>query len=484
MPKPQREPSQRRQPEQTPQPPRDCLAEIRTEIRDVQQEIETKRRDGRVIRTAADFKSWERGIAALTGRLSSLLMAEATQAALDDSENRCRARSLAQGAGHTIKDQGRRDVTLRTTCGPILVRVTYYSRNCDRGKSAKGMYPMLLVWGVHDHCSAAVASEISELVAMLGSLEEVEQALTDRGQPLDFKTIRTIAYRFAARARAAQRVGGLSWGETVAGRRVVVSTDGGRLRLRTTKRGPKTAKGRNRYRTDWREPKLLIIYVVDDRGQMDREFLAVIDGTLGGPDAIFKLMEYYLRELEITTADKVLFVADGARWIWNRVGGLLRRMGVEPGRVNELVDFYHAVEHLGKIAALQRRWTAAERRAWVGRQRRRLLKGGFEDVRAALDAVCGPRPGKALRRERDYFKRNGGKGRMDYARMATLKLPIGSGAIESAIRRVVNLRLKGPSIYWHKTNAEAVLLLRSYYKAGRWNHLERQALTTMAGIAA
>ena len=95
---------------------------------------------------------------------------------------------------------------------------------------------------------------------MLGSLEEVEQVLSDRGQPLDFKAIRTIAYRFAARARAAQRVGDLNWGETVAGRRVVVSTDGGRIRIRTTKRGPKTAKGRNRYRTDWREPKLLIIY--------------------------------------------------------------------------------------------------------------------------------------------------------------------------------------------------------------------------------
>src|SRR3954447_18444604 len=481
---PKRKPSQRRKPEKTPQQPRDRLAEIRAEIQTVQQQIETKRRDGRVIRTAEDFKSMERAIAALTDRLSALLVAEATQAALDDSENRCQARSLAQGAGHTLKDQGRRDVTLRTTCGPILVRMTYFSRNCDRRKVGKGMYPMLLLWGVHDRCSAAVASEISKLVAMLGSLEEVEQVLSDRGRPLDFKTIRAIAYRFAARARAAQRAGSLNWGETVAGRRVVVSTDGGRLRIRTTKRGPKTARGRNRYRTDWREPKLLIIYVVDEKGQMDRKFLAVIDGTLGGPDAIFKLMGFYLRELKIATADRVLFVADGARWIWNRVGALLRRLEVRPDQVNELVDFYYAVEHLGKIAALRRRWTAAERQAWIGRQRRRLLKGGFEEVQAAIDAACGRRASKALRRERDYFRRNGGKGRMDYARVAALKLPIGSGAIESTIRRVVNLRLKGPSIYWHKTSAEAVLLLRSYYKAGRWNHLEKQALTTATANAA
>ncbi len=107
---------------------------------------------------------------------------------------------------------------------------------------------------------------------------------------------------------------------------MVLSTDGGRIRIRTNN-AVQTAKGRNRYRTDWREPKLLIIYVVDEKGHMDREFLAVIDGTLGGPDAIFKLMEFYLRELKITTADKILFVADGARWIWKRVGALLRRWG-------------------------------------------------------------------------------------------------------------------------------------------------------------
>jgi hypothetical protein len=89
-----------------------------------------------------------------------------------------------------------------------------------------------------------------------------------------------------------------------------------------------------------------------------------------------------------------------------------------------------------------------------------------------------------LKRERAYFQRNGAKGRLDYGRLAASKMPIGSGAIESTIRRVVNLRLKGASIYWHKKSAEAVLLLRSYYKAGRWNHLERQALTITTRSAA
>src|SRR4051812_34005656 len=386
---PARKPRRSPKPEKAPPQPPDRLAEIRAEIRDVQQQIETRRREGRLIRTAEDLNTLERAIAALTDRLAALLVAEAMQASLDDPENRRTARPLAQGAGHALRDQGRRDLTLRTACGPVVVRATYFSRNCDRDKAGKGMYPMMLRWGVHDRCTAGVVSEVSKLVAMLGSLGEVERVLSDRGRPMDFKTIRAIAYRFAARARAAQRAGSLHWGETVAGRRVILSTDGGRIRIRTTRRGPKTAKGRNRYRTDWREPKLLIIYVVDDQGQMDRDFLSVIDGTLGGPDAIFKLMEFYLRELAIGTADRILFVADGARWIWNRAGLLLRRLGVKPEQVAELVDFYHAVEHLGKIAALQRRWTGEERRRWVGRQRRRLLRGALKEVRGAIDAVCG-----------------------------------------------------------------------------------------------
>ena len=96
---PKRKPSERRRPAKTSQQPRDRLTEIRAEIQDVQREIEAKRREGRVIRTAEDFRSMERAIATLTNRLSALLMAEATQVALDASENRRQARSLAQGAG-------------------------------------------------------------------------------------------------------------------------------------------------------------------------------------------------------------------------------------------------------------------------------------------------------------------------------------------------------------------------------------------------
>jgi hypothetical protein len=69
---------------------------------------------------------------------------------------------------------------------------------------------------------------------------------------------------------------------------------------------------------------------------------------------------------------------------------------------------------------------------------------------------------------------------MGDAKLIAMKLPIGSGASESTVRRVVNLRLKGPSLFWCRANAEAILLLRSYYTAGRWNMLKRMATSHLA----
>ena len=105
----------------------------------------------------------------------------------------------------------------------------------------------------------------------------------------------------------------------MAGRRVVISSDGGRIRLRESKRGLKTTKGRQRYTGAWREPKVLIVYVVDAEGKRDAGFAPVIDATLTGPDAVFALLRTSLQRLAITQADQVLFLADGAPWIWKRV---------------------------------------------------------------------------------------------------------------------------------------------------------------------
>ena len=302
--------------------------------------------------------------------------------------------------------------------------------------------------------------------------------LAQRGVELDTKTVRLIAYRYAARARLEQQLESTGFDESVSGRRVVISSDGGRIRLREPKRGPKTKKGRRRYTGAWREPKVLIIYVVDAEGKREASFAPVIDATLQGPDAVFALLRTYLQRLQITQADQVLFIADGAPWIWNRVPRLVHALGLAAEQVHELLDFYHAAEHLGQVAALRKDWSTKARGLWRTQQRRLLLRGEVERVIAAVRDICRGRNSKAIRQHRDYFIKN--QRRMAYAKLMALKLPIGSGAIESTVRRVVNLRLKGASIFWCRASAEAILLLRSYYKAGRWNLLKRMATSHFA----
>ena len=140
------------------------------------------------------------------------------------------------------------------------------------------------------------------------------------------------------------------------------------------------------------------------------------------------------------------------------------------------------MEHLGTVAALRKSWSAKERKAWIGKQRRLLLKGQVKQVVKAVQAVCRGRKSKAIATERDYFAQN--RQRMAYSTLKALGLPIGSGAIESAVRRVINLRLKGPCIFWYRENAEKMLMLRSYYKAGQWNLLKRMANSHLSLLAA
>lgn len=270
--------------------------------------------------------------------------------------------------------------------------------------------------------------------------------------------------------------------DTLQGRRVVISTDGGRTRLREKKRGPKTSKGRSRYHGKWREPKLLIIYVVDADGKQEKSFNPFIDGGFNGPDELFRLLKAYLEALGVNQSDQVLFIADGAHWIWNRVPGLIRELGLKSECVYELLDFYHAVEHLGKVAGLRKSWSAKERKFWVAKQRRRLIKGEAAAVVEAVQAICRGRNSKAIKTERDYFVRN--EHRLAFPAVKALNLPIGSGAIESSIRRVINLRLKGPCTFWYKENAAKMIMLRSYYKSGRWNQLKTMANSHYSALAA
>lgn len=420
----------------------------------------------------------------LTDRIQSLAMAIELQERFMSLQFHERERKLAQSSTKRLKNFGYRPVKVRFLGGQeIVLMVRYWARNENRVRQGRGAYLGLLLLGICDRCTPALASEIGQLAAALSSFEDAQARLARMGISMSVKKICQVAYRFSQRARQQQWIEGMGIGGSLKGRRVVISTDGGRIRVRKKKRGKKTAKGRNRYHTDWREPKLLVIYVVDESGRIDKEFTPVLDGTLKGPDAVFRLLKHYLSELDLADADRVLFIADGAKWIWSRVGELWDELGIAEACRFELVDFYHVIEHLNTLARLKRKWKGSSRKAWLTRQRNRLLNGEVSAFEEEVKRFCRGHRGKDWRRERGYLLRNAGAGRLNYAIVRAEKLPIGSGSMESAVRRVINLRMKGAGIFWDEAHAEEMLLLRAYYKAHHWKVLEQKAFTVPTQLA-
>ena len=445
-------------------------------IQEIYIKLEQLRKNKRRVTTPEELEALEREIRALTDQLASLILGQKIQESLDSEESREAEKILVKSWPTKLKNEGSIKVNIRTSTGFIVeISTRYYRRNCDRrkGKRLKGIYAGLVLLGIHERCTPSLASQIGILSATLGSFAFVPQVLLEQGMKLGVNVLQRIVYRYAERARRVQQMGKYSFEQGIEGRRVIVSTDGGRIRLRENKRGPKTKKGRTRYNGAWREPKLLLIYVVDEAGKMEKSFAPIIDGIIKGPDALFQLLHSYLHKLNIRQADQVLFVSDGAKWIWNRVPELVKFLGLISSQVHELIDFYHAVEHLGSVANLRKGWNASTRKKWVKKHRKLLLDGKVEKVIEAVRQICRGRKSKEIRTLCSYFVNN--QYRMAYKKIKDIKLPIGSGGVESAIRRVVNLRLKGPCTFWLKENADAVLMLRSYFKAERWNMLKSMA---------
>lgn len=429
--------------------------------------------------TSEDLQTLEKMLGTMHSNLAALQTARKLQASVGsetDSENTRRFIGGLQGKFRLVSWRPH----IITFLGGLRITIymPYYARKCA---STKGITPHLCMLGIIQSLTPALASLAAMMSSALSSFVEAEKVLNELGTKLDDKTIRLVSKSFAVRARAGQKAAKLITDDTPKLKsenrlnRILISTDGGRIRIRRKKRGPKGKGGRDRYHAEWREPKLIIIVLVDEKGRQCKSFPPVIDATMGGPDAAFSLLEKYLKLLSIEKA-KLSFVSDGAKWIWQRVEKLFNRLKIKLSEVTLILDYYHAVQHLNQMAALKMAWDSAEKKRWIQKMKKWLLKGKIDDVIQSMTQMTKGTHSNDLRRELRYFISH--TSRLGYKDAREAGLSIGSGAVESAIRRVVNLRLKGPGIIWSEEGAEEMLMLRCFFKAGRWVQLEKWAFST------
>ena len=138
------------------------------------------------------------------------------------------------------------------------------------------------------------------------------------------------------------------------------------------------------------------------------------------------------------------------------------------------MDYYHAVEHLSDLVHQMADDTIneKERKSLFTQLKSSLWLGNIEVLLTEVKKFCQAK-GKEIKdkllTEINYFEKH--KNRMRYHLFRTQKWLCGSGAVESAIRRIINLRFKAPASFWLVEHLEPLCFLRAAFLAGRWKIL-------------
>jgi hypothetical protein len=147
-------------------------------------------------------------------------------------------------------------------------------------------------------------------------------------------------------------------------------------------------------------------------------------------------------------------LGDGAEWIWNLADLHF------PGAI-QIVDLYHAREHLWELARRLHPNDAVKQKAWMKKYQRRLLdKGKIEKLVLTLRAIDSTNPEliEKIRIEANYFERNAE--RLRYPKFRRQHLFVGSGVIEAGCKTVIGSRLKQSGMFWTLRGANAIVALR------------------------
>ena len=160
-------------------------------------------------------------------------------------------------------------------------------------------------------------------------------------------------------------------------------------------------------------------------------------------------------------AKKKAVIGDGAVWIWNLADQHF------PGAV-QIVDLYHARQHLWELSAKLFPNQERDRKRWMGHGLGRLNQGKIEALVKILRELqpANPELAKTVGNEADYFERNAE--RMRYPGFRAQGLFVGSGVVEAGCKTVVATRLKRSGMFWTVCGANAIIALRCCRLSGRF----------------
>jgi hypothetical protein len=214
----------------------------------------------------------------------------------------------------------------------------------------------------------------------------------------------------------------------------------------------------------WKENKLARIFKESKNVEIQENRKEVIENVyvshLGSVDVFLPKLE---RHISLAPGKKV-FIADGARWIWNFVEDNY------PGAI-QILDLFHALEKLELIVKHHYR-NNEKGSEWFETQKVLLLDDQVDIVIENIRATK-PRSETAIETKQsvlNYFIEN--EDRMLYKTYKDKGLLVGSGPIEAAHRNVIQQRMKLSGQKWSIKGANAIANLRCYNKSNAWSIVE------------
>lgn len=439
-----------------------------------------------------DFATFEQEILEMMSQVSTLLIAIVLTEIMTSPEYLAQLKQLAARKGMRFKEYRTVKVFLATgktveCTTPYFVKAKPKRGRKKPGPNGRGSHLGFQVLGLIGRSSPVLVSEVVKMAVLCPSLAIAQDMLTDRGIHLDVSTISRFCRQLATDGIRFRGQVSLTEQENLQGHTLVIGIDGGRLRERCRKRGRKK-KGQKQqgYNGEWREPKLFTMYLLDEQGEIVKSFKPVHDATMGNHEELFTLLNRYLSALPVAELSRLVFCGDGAPWIWSGVEALCRQLNLsECCSVYQVLDYTHAKQNLQDIIDLVSK-KVQEKEKIAAKWQTLLWQGDIDALQAEISRVLtGRKETIALKKWRSYFEKNAH--RMQYETFKTACIPCGSGCVESAIRRVINLRLKSAGTFWKRETAEHFLFLRSQLISGRWSiflkNVIRQSARALLNLA-
>jgi hypothetical protein len=373
------------------------------------------------------------------------------------------------GRGHSARFVEYRDKSLLTVVSRLVVRRAYYY--CPQ--CAEGVIPKDRALDIVD---TGFSPGVRRMMGQVGGKEAFEEGRKDLEVPAHVRVSTKAVERVSEAVGEQIEQQHQNQQEQIMSGKVVpfvgsaqvaklyIAMDGSGVPVvgrETEGRKGKDATGRAKTR----EAKLGCVFTqttVDERGYAIRdEDSTTYVGAIEAAERFGRRIYAEAVRRGIGRAGQVIILGDGAKWI----RGIVEEHF--PG-ATQIVDLYHAREHLSKVAKLGYGATSRKSQSWIAARREELDEGDAEAVIAAMSALRprDPESRKEVQTEIEYFR--GNAERMRYAKFRGEGLFVGSGVVEAGCKTIFGQRLKLSGMRWTVRGANAIIALRCCQLSARW----------------